>query len=626
MEANHSGPLVPDRGTSGAGPSLPGAVAVRSAALASDAHQLDRMLLGYAVHEDGGGMDRARLFVCEPVSGDLVPWRGAERGADRSPLEQLLDRARLAEPWGPFDPSASRSATLAPEELEGPAAKAFHSGVPQVGDDGKAGTPWTEATVGAALLRHECRPYALLVGSWDGATPDTCRARLADWVAVAEAMIENHARERARRTQEAHVAALAELGRLVASPANLSEVLHLTARLAAHACGAEGSAVWLADDAGVARLEVTYGPAGGRERRGRALARVAAEAIRSRRVIRSERPTDEFLLSPDAAADLTAFAVHPMAAYDAAVGAIAVYNPPADHPAVPAGFTASDRVYLGALADLSAVAVDQSQRHRDLNDAEHRGRELGARLRREEHAAILGESALRALQEARNPVASIKAFARRAAEELPPDDTAHEYLEIALREAERLERMLGAGADPGVLELPRLRFERVNDVIQEVLQRVGETLVRRRVRLIKKLGADVPPLLLDPDRMRQVIGAIVDAALGQVGTGGRIRIESRLAQHHVVVEIGHDGGPGPGEALDQLFGSLGDVPGGGGLALAVAQRLVREHGGEIRVRSEGEWRNVVALSLPVAENGDRRRNGPDRRGGRPDRRGRFPSD
>jgi hypothetical protein len=52
---------------------------------------------------------------------------------------------------------------------------------------------------------------------------------------------------------------------------------------------------------------------------------------------------------------------------------------------------------------------------------------------------------------------------------------------------------------------------------------------------------------------------------------------------------------------------------GSGLGLPVALKLVREHGGQIRVRSEGEWGAIFTVVLPVPGNEDRRRVSSDRR-------------
>jgi signal transduction histidine kinase len=108
-----------------------------------------------------------------------------------------------------------------------------------------------------------------------------------------------------------------------------------------------------------------------------------------------------------------------------------------------------------------------------------------------------------------------------------------------------------------------------------------------------------------------------------VALGGRIKVESRRLGGHVVIEISHDGVREPGSALDQLFVPFASGP-GGRPSLGLAERIVREHGGEIRTRSEGEWSAVVAFALPVRENQDRRRAPGERRAVAHDRRMRFP--
>jgi hypothetical protein len=52
---------------------------------------------------------------------------------------------------------------------------------------------------------------------------------------------------------------------------------------------------------------------------------------------------------------------------------------------------------------------------------------------------------------------------------------------------------------------------------------------------------------------------------------------------------------------------------------------LKQHGGELRVRSEGEWSTIFSFTLPIPENQDRRIHGHDRRLARADRRERFPS-
>ena len=162
-----------------------------------------------------------------------------------------------------------------------------------------------------------------------------------------------------------------------------------------------------------------------------------------------------------------------------------------------------------------------------------------------------------------------------------------------------------------------------NELIQQVLQKLGERLVRRRIRLLKKLSPEVPQLLLDGGRVREAVGNLLQHALDAVSLGGRLKVESKKLGGHVVIEIAHDGAREPGAALDQLFVPFAAPATPGRPSLAMVERIVREHGGEIRTRSEGEWSSVIAFTLPVRENQDRRRANGDRRHSR-DRRLRFP--
>lgn len=372
------------------------------------------------------------------------------------------------------------------------------------------------------------------------------------------------------------------------------------------------------------RLEATHGPALERDRLGRelqALAEAACEASGPRVI---QPVTDEARVPPRAAAELGAIVVAPLIAYGATLGAMVVWHAAASEGKELPPLRDLAPV-LGALADQLAACVDQARRFEALRHARQREREAAARLRRAERLAALGDVALRAGREARNPLASIGAFARRMQRAAGGDDPNREYLEVIVREAERLERLLAEQAEYLAPEAPALRIESLNQTVQAALQQSAETLVRRRIRLLKRLAPDLPSLLLDPARIRRVIENLLEHALDGTHAGGRIRIESRRAGAHAVVEIAHDGPRVAGEALEQLFVPFASGhPGGPAVGLAVAQQVVRDHGGEIRVRSEGEWSSVVTLALPILDNQDRRRAAPDRRRPCADRRAAAP--
>jgi signal transduction histidine kinase len=585
---------------------------------AAEPEALDRMLLALAVHGDGVGFREARLlrFDAERASLEGVALGSApDEGLE---LDRALEWARFAD-LSPPDAetlAAWQAFRTTPEALSGAPLEAWRGVTPAIGAGGDAESPWRDAPdVGAAVLRRGRRPASLLVGRWGDARPADARERLLALVRLVESTWSlSHPGADAKRRAR-HAAALGEFLKVGTSSSHLKEALHIAARLAAQGAGARGSAVWCVGD-GSLRLEITHGPSGQRERVARALQGVAEAAVRDSapRALEAAELADAEGVGALAERAL----VQPLVAYGRVLGALAVH----DARGADGAWSAADREFLAALADAVALLMDHASRFDELQRAALQQRELRARVRREERLAAVGERVARTAHEVRNPLASIGAFARRVHRELAEADPHREYLEIVIRETERLEAMFEAQLEHASVEPLRLRPESLNAVVQDVLRKSGELLVRRRIRLLKRLDPALPPLLLDPDRMRIVLHNVLQQAIETVPLGGRIRVESRLAPPYALVDVAHDGPREPGDALERVFAPFAS-PQGGGFTLALAERIVREHGGEVRVRGESEWTTIVSLTFPIHDNEDRRRPGADRRQARADRRDRF---
>jgi signal transduction histidine kinase len=588
------------------------------------------MLCAWATHAEGVGFERAILLVWNPhralFEGHLA-WR-----ASLAPLDEVLAASRQSGPDGP-EPEASaelRTLALTPESLPADLARLWGAhGAGMLGGEAMASLEeflpgrWG----GAIALARDQHGYGLLVGSWpDEGRPVDRQASLDAFRRIAQGVLARESADDERKRRAQHTAALTEFAHAAVSDLNVAELLHLLSRLAGSATSARGSAVWLGSSAAALRLEATSGPGGTRERLARAIQPLAGSALDEPGPVIVDRSIDEERLAPEVAAQLSSLALFPIGVSGRRRGVLGVYDRASFHPGDSPAFARVDLEFLASLADHAALALEHAARLESLRGVERRARDLQQRLRRSDRLASIGETALRMAQEVRNPIASIAAFARRVHRELAAEDSNREYLEIVIREADRLERWVGEQLQATDAGEPRFGLESLNQIVQEALQQCGEKLVRRRVRLLKKLSPDVPPLLLDAPRIRRVIGNILEHALESVAPGGRIRIESRRVQQYVLVDVAHDGAHPGGELLGQLFVPFaGGKAGTGGLGLALAQQVVHEHGGEIRVRSEGEWSTVFSFTLPISINQDRRGAAPERRGVRTDRRRRTPA-
>lgn len=400
-----------------------------------------------------------------------------------------------------------------------------------------------------------------------------------------------------------------------------AEVALHTLRAATYA---RGGVAWSRDEAGAFEVAATSGldPTDTHD-----LA-AAGQALRQwmeadARPVAITQPSEDPRLAGSVPDEWRTALVAPLLEEGRVTGAVLVYDKAGAGPGGTHPFDSED-THIGELWQrIAALATDRVAHAGAVRARDRRVEELEAQLRHAEKLAVVGERGIQMAQDIRTPVAAIASFARRVLRALGAEDSNREYLEVIAKESERLERLLGEQVALAQLTQPRLKLESLNTLVQSVLEGQSEDLVRRRVRLLKRLAPDVPPLLLDAEKMRQVLNNVLSYALQSVPSGGRLRVETRLAPGVAHIEIAHDGPKTAGEALDRLFVPFSSSRRtGAGIGLAMAYQIVREHGGEIRARSEGDWSSIVTVYLPVRENQDRRRR-PDRRGGRSERRRRL---
>ena len=183
----------------------------------------------------------------------------------------------------------------------------------------------------------------------------------------------------------------------------------------------------------------------------------------------------------------------------------------------------------------------------------------------------------------------------------------------------------------GLLDMNKLEQGKVSlarqpmqarDLLEDVARTILPSAIKKGVTVSAVCSDDVPPLLVDPVRIKQVLFNLVENALKFTPKGGSVRLAARrteldapddgggmglvlMAPGRPAVELSvQDSGVGipPHEhakifsAFYQVDGSATREHGGTGLGLAIAQRLVEAHGGTLTVESapgEGATFRVV---------------------------------
>jgi signal transduction histidine kinase len=125
-----------------------------------------------------------------------------------------------------------------------------------------------------------------------------------------------------------------------------------------------------------------------------------------------------------------------------------------------------------------------------------------------------------------------------------------------------------------------------------------------QIEIVERYG-NPGPAAVDADRMLQVMGNLVSNARHHGTAGKPIVVETTRTGEQVTVRIVNHGHALTDEVLQTLFepfkrGSLDNPnnPRGLGLGLYIAQSIVREHQGELRVESR-DGLVIFSVALPV---------------------------
>ena len=115
---------------------------------------------------------------------------------------------------------------------------------------------------------------------------------------------------------------------------------------------------------------------------------------------------------------------------------------------------------------------------------------------------------------------------------------------------------------------------------------------------------DIPEIMCDPERMRQVFLNILDNAAKHGGAGQRIEASMNLEGEYVVVRI-RDYGPGIPEdelpLVKKKFYKGSSRARGTGIGLAVCDEIVEMHRGALTLENAPGGGTLVTVSLPVSQ-------------------------
>jgi len=221
--------------------------------------------------------------------------------------------------------------------------------------------------------------------------------------------------------------------------------------------------------------------------------------------------------------------------------------------------------------------------------------------------------------EMRTPLTYVQGYTELALDDVASlsSDAIQEFLLGIKRGADRLtllieDFLLLLRLDTGQSEEEFRLLARVNHNLGAILERTArqheKQATARGVTLETIVEPDLPPVRLCEPLFVDALGRLIENGIKfSQGEGKRVTVSTRSADGSVEVAVADQGVGIPPEEISHLFERFRQIgrekmeQQGVGLGLAIAQALIRLHGGEITVESEPERGSTFTIWLPVAE-------------------------
>ncbi|MDH5526202.1 MAG: GAF domain-containing protein [Nitrospirota bacterium] len=272
-----------------------------------------------------------------------------------------------------------------------------------------------------------------------------------------------------------------------------------------------------------------------------------------------------------------------------------------------------DAALLKALSNQVAVAIRNARLYDELNATVNDLRQTRDLLVQNEALAAVGRMADAVVQELRVPLVPMEGLLSRLQRDSLEPEQRETYVAMVLRETKRMGAFLNQ-----VLE-----FARSDTVITEstdVDEFLTGVISPRRIRLaahgigvVMRLNAGVH-VPVDAEQLGRALVHILDNAEKAMPMGGTLYLRTERCMFPVlgrrtegVCITVHDSGTGITEsALPHLFEPFYTTrEGGRGLALAIAYRIARSHGGTLLASNPPDGGAEFSLFLPLAGQQDR---------------------
>ena len=254
-----------------------------------------------------------------------------------------------------------------------------------------------------------------------------------------------------------------------------------------------------------------------------------------------------------------------------------------------------------ALAEFSAMAIEKARLLERIVESE----EL---LRQNEKLSALGLLAGEVAHEIRNPLTVLKMLYHSLELKFTKNDPREEDVRIMGEKMDHLNNIVEQILTFARNAEPQFKPSDINKTIDDLRILVRQKIAQQNVQLDVQLSDNLPKVKADDQQLSQVFLNLTLNALEAMPNGGKLTIKSdsiQLSENdknptHVRIEFSDTGSGMDSESRKKAFTSLLNTnkPGGTGIGLAIVNRIIESHSGQIKIKSNAIG-TTFSIHIPI---------------------------
>lgn len=230
---------------------------------------------------------------------------------------------------------------------------------------------------------------------------------------------------------------------------------------------------------------------------------------------------------------------------------------------------------------------------------------LEERVKHSEKLAILGEMAAVMAHEVRNPLNAIAGFSQLMQSRLEQEDKNRKYVDIIVNEAFRVDTLISDILDFAHQKKTIWADVNLESLIDKVIEAKKSKANEKGIEITKLIADGLPLLYGDAVRLERIILNLANNSIEAIESGGQIEISAEKSAGEggpgVILQVSDNGCGIPPENIEAIFKPFFTTKQAGtGLGMAIIQKIIEEHKGQIRVQSEVGKGTTFSIFLPLA--------------------------